>query len=174
MTASPSFAIRSYRPADAETLNALALRAFAQFRHHYAPWKAFAAGIGAMSELARSGELMVAENSNGALLGGVGYFGPTASKPDFFKPDWSIIRMLVVDPAARGRGVGRRLTEACLGCAARDGASVIALHTTPIMEVALAMYLRLGFVRESPGPTIYGVPYDIYVRRGAGLEARVR
>jgi ribosomal protein S18 acetylase RimI-like enzyme len=170
MTTSPSraIAIRPYRASDARALDALALRAFDQFRHHYDPWEGFAAGIGSMSNLSRSGELIVAEESGGRLLGGVGYFGPEAPKPAFFKPEWAIIRMLVVDPAARGKGVGRNLTEACLERAARDRASVIALHTTPIMEVALAMYLRMGFVREGPGPTIYGVAYDIYVRPGSG------
>jgi len=156
--------VRQYRAADASALDGLALRAFDQFRHHYKPWEPFAAGIGSTSKLAGSGELIVAEELGGDLLGGVGYFGPQAPKPDFFKPDWSIIRMLVVDPGARGRGVGRLLTEACLERAARDRAAVVALHTTPIMEVALAMYLRMGFVWEGPGPTIYGVPYDIYLR----------
>ena len=66
--------------------------------------------------------------------------------------------MLVVDPAARGRGLGRLLTEECIRRARRDGAGAIALHTSPIMQVALAMYLRLGFVLLRDAPPVFGVP----------------
>ena len=78
--------------------------------------------------------------------------------------------MLVVDPAYRGHGVGRALTNACIRRAERDGASRVALHTSPIMEVALAMYRRMGFERVRAVPPIHGVPYDVYVKRlGLGL-----
>jgi ribosomal protein S18 acetylase RimI-like enzyme len=73
--------------------------------------------------------------------------------------------MLVVEPAFRGRGIGRALTEACVGRARRDGAPVVALHTTPIMTVALPMYRRMGFEPESEAPPIHGVPYGVYVKR---------
>ena len=72
--------------------------------------------------------------------------------------------MLVVDPAARGQGIGRQLTEECLRRAERDQASVIALHTTPIMTVALPMYQRMGFARVRDAPDILGVPYAVYVK----------
>jgi ribosomal protein S18 acetylase RimI-like enzyme len=72
--------------------------------------------------------------------------------------------MLVVDPAQRGKGVGRALTDECLRRARRDGASVIALHTSPIMTVALSMYLRMGFERLRDAPPIYGVPYAVYLK----------
>ena len=68
--------------------------------------------------------------------------------------------MLVVDPAARGAGVGRALTDACINGARRDGSDVIALHTSPIMTVALPMYLRMGF-RLVHAPLLYGVPYAV-------------
>jgi ribosomal protein S18 acetylase RimI-like enzyme len=70
--------------------------------------------------------------------------------------------MLVVDPAQRGNGVGRALTEECVRRAGRDGATVIALHTSPIMTVALSMYRRMGFERLRDAPPIYGVPYAVY------------
>ncbi|MGY4623662.1 ribosomal protein S18 acetylase RimI-like enzyme [Bradyrhizobium sp. USDA 4486] len=99
-----------------------------------------------MPGLARTGEIIVAEDG-GRIVGAVAYIGPKATKPAFFDPAWPVIRMLVVDPAARGKGVGRQLTEECLRRAERDQAGVIALHTTPIMTVALPMYLRMGFVK---------------------------
>ena len=73
--------------------------------------------------------------------------------------------MPVVDPDARGLGAGRALTEACVARARRDRAPEIALHTSPIMTVALPMYLRMGFVRVRDAPPLFGVPYAIYVKR---------
>jgi GNAT superfamily N-acetyltransferase len=110
-----------------------------------------------MSDLAERGEIIVAE-IDGRIAGGVAYVGPGKPKAAFFDPAWPIIRMLVVDPAARGHGLGRALTEACLHRARRDAAPVIALHTTPIMTVALPMYLRMGFrfLRDAPPRASFG------------------
>jgi ribosomal protein S18 acetylase RimI-like enzyme len=55
----------------------------------------------------------------------------------------------------RGRGVGRALIN---NRARRYGASVIALHTSPIMIAALTMYLQMGFERQRDAPPIFGVP----------------
>ena len=72
--------------------------------------------------------------------------------------------MTPVDPAARGRGLGKRLAAACVQRACSCGAPVLALHTTPIMRIALPMYLRMGFERLRDAPPIHGVPYAIYVK----------
>jgi ribosomal protein S18 acetylase RimI-like enzyme len=156
--------IRDFAAADAAAVNAVALAAFEQYRGEYQDWPAFSAFVGAMADLAESGELIVAE-IDGRIAGAVAYFEPRAAKPALFDPDWPVIRMLVVDPAARGRGVGRMLTEECIRRARRDGAEVIALHTSPIMQVALALYLRSGFVPLRDSPPIFGVPYRIYLKR---------
>jgi ribosomal protein S18 acetylase RimI-like enzyme len=90
---------------------------------------------------------------------------PHVPKAAHFKPEWPIVRMLVVDPAARGLGAGRALTEACVVRAQRDHAAEIALHTSEIMTVALPMYLRMGFLRVSDAPPLFDVPYGIYVKQ---------
>lgn len=71
----------------------------------------------------------------------------------------------MVAPPYRGLGIGRALTEECIHRAERDGAPLIALHTTPIMKVALPMYERMGFEYERDVPPIFGVPYAIYLKR---------
>ena len=79
--------------------------------------------------------------------------------------------MLVVDPAARGRGLGRRLTEECVARARRDGGGVIALHTSPAMAAALDLYLKMGFELKRPLPDRFGVPYGLYLmdlQKGSG------
>lgn len=158
--------VRPYSPADAAAVNAVALAAFAQYRGVYSDWETLSRGVGAMASLADGGEIIVAEDAEGTIVGAVAYF-PPGSEPraDFFEPDWPIVRMLVVDPAARGQGIGRRLTCQCIDLARRDMACLIALHTSPAMEVALAMYLRMGFVLERKVPDRFGVPYGVYLKR---------
>lgn len=156
--------LRNYRDDDADAIIRVAQAAFAEFEPHYSDWPLFTANVAKMPELARTGEIIVAEDG-GRIVGAVAYVGAKASKPAFFDPSWPIIRMLVVDPSARGKSIGRQLTEECLRRAERDGAGVIALHTTPIMTVALPMYLRMGFVKVLDAPDILGVPYAVYVKR---------
>jgi ribosomal protein S18 acetylase RimI-like enzyme len=59
------------------------------------------------------------------------------------------IRMLAVDPQARGRGVGEALVRECLNRAALPphSAHTMVLHTQPLMVAAQRLYERLGFVR---------------------------
>jgi len=124
--------LRDYQPVDAEAIRRVALAAFAQFEQDFSDWPLFTTNVAKMPELAKTGEIIVAEDSD-QIVGAVAYIGPQAPKPAFFDPAWPVIRMLVVDPAARGKGIGRQLTEECLRRAERDQAPVIALHTTPIM-----------------------------------------
>ena len=156
--------LRDYRAADAPAVNRVALAAFEQFSKAYADWPAMAANVGDMAALAGAGEIVVAER-DGAIVGAVAYIPPHRPKAGYFDPAWPVIRMLVVDPVRRGKGVGRALTEECLRRAGRDGAAVIALHTSPIMTVALSMYLRMGFERLRDAPPIHGVPYAVYRKR---------
>jgi ribosomal protein S18 acetylase RimI-like enzyme len=155
--------LRDYRDNDAEAVVRVALAAFAEFEQHFSNWPLFNAHVAKMPELAKTGEMIVAED-DGRIVGAVVYVGPQAPKSAFFEPSWPIIRMLVVDPSVRGKGIGRQLTEECLRRAERDQAGVIALHTTPIMTVALPMYLRMGFARVRDAPDILSVPYAVYVK----------
>ena len=43
-------------------------------------------------------------------------------------------------------------------------APLIALHTSPIMTVALPMYLRMGFAKAYDAPPIFGVAYAVYTK----------
>ena len=156
--------IRPFSPSDAASVNSIALAAFSQYRGVYADWDMLERGVGAMASLAETGEILVAE-CRGVAAGAVAYIGPgRLPRADFFEAEWPIIRMLVVDPAARGQGIGRALTQACFGLARRDRAEMIALHTSPAMEVALALYLRMGFKLLRRVPDRFGVPYGVYVR----------
>ena len=158
-----SIQIRDYLAGDAAAVDALAVSAFEQYRDAYTDWSAFKAKIASMSALASSGELVVACAGN-TPIGAVAYVGTNRPKAEFFRPEWPIMRMLVVSPSARGKGVGRALAEECLSRARRDGATVFALHTSELMSVALPMYLRMGFEWFAEAPIIHGVRYGVYVK----------
>ena len=155
--------LREYTSADAPIINRLSVLSFSQFRNDYNDWPAMTKVLEKMSEMAATAEVIIAEVDN-RVVGAVGYLPPFAPKAVHFKTEWPLVRMLVVDPDARGLGAGRSLTEACIACAQRDRAAEIALHTSEMMTVALPMYLRMGFVRVCDAPDLFGVPYSIYVK----------
>ena len=155
--------LRDYESADAENLNRIAVSAFDQFRDHYEDWPAMLAGLSKTSALSASSEIIIAELED-QFAGAVAYFGPNSQKASFFDQRWPIIRMLVVDPAFRGQGIGRVLSNECIARAKRDGSPVIALHTSPIMSIALPMYMKMGFVKAYDAPPIFGVAYAVYTK----------
>ena len=57
----------------------------------------------------------------------------------------------------RGQGIGKALVQECLRRARKDGCTGLALHTTDMMQVAMAMYERMGFFR-TPEFDFYPVP----------------
>jgi hypothetical protein len=94
--------IRSFASGAAEAVNEVALAAFAQYRGVYSDWEVLARSVGAMAGLAETAEIFVAEDA-GRIAGAIAYVPPFAQpRAEFFRPEWPIIRMLVVDPAARG------------------------------------------------------------------------
>ena len=157
------FVLRDFDAADGAHVDALGVAAFEQYRDAYADWPAFRARIAAMSSLAAAGEIIVAVR-DGRIVGAVAYIGPGRPKPDFFQPEWPIMRMLVVAPEVRGQGAGRALAQECIRRARRDGATMFALHTSELMQVALPMYERMGFRRSAEAPDIHGVKYGIFVK----------
>jgi ribosomal protein S18 acetylase RimI-like enzyme len=60
------------------------------------------------------------------------------------------IEDVVVDEAARGRGVGALLTNAAIDRARASGAKAIGLTSRPAREAANRLYIKMGFeVRET-------------------------
>ncbi len=58
------------------------------------------------------------------------------------------IEDVVVDEAARGRGVGEALNRAALELAERRGARSVDLTSRPSREAANRLYRKLGFVER--------------------------
>ena len=158
------YTLREYTIQDAEAINQIALAAFEQFKDCYTNWPAFSQGIGRMASLADSADLIVAESPEG-ILGAVGYVGPGKPKANYFEPEWAIMRMLVVKPSACGQSIGKALAEECIVRAQRDQVRTFALHTSKIMNIALPMYLRMGFEWLKDIPVNSGVQYAVYVKK---------
>src|SRR6266436_4106236 len=62
-------------------------------------------------------------------------------------PDEAHIRMLGVDPAARGRGVAKGIMAECERLSLDAGRTRITLNTTSRMQAAQNMYEALGYER---------------------------
>jgi DNA-binding MarR family transcriptional regulator/GNAT superfamily N-acetyltransferase len=61
------------------------------------------------------------------------------------EPDSARLRLLLVDPAARGHGIGRRLVDECIAFARSAAYTEIVLWTNDILAGARAIYQRAGF-----------------------------
>jgi ribosomal protein S18 acetylase RimI-like enzyme len=71
---------------------------------------------------------------------------------------------LSVDPAARGKGIGRRLCETVVGYAREHGATEVVLTSNSALVNAIRLYESLGF-RHAPLPAVN--PYetaDVFMR----------
>ncbi|MFV0316277.1 MAG: GNAT family N-acetyltransferase [Microthrixaceae bacterium] len=69
------------------------------------------------------------------------------------------IEDVVVDEAARGKGVGEALNRAAIDIAMRRGARTVDLTSRPKREAANRLYKRLGFVQRDTNVYRY-VPPD--------------
>ena len=96
---------------------------------------------------AERSELLVVRDSDGRVVASValvldGDFGEVTQSDGE-----AAFRMLAVDPAVRGRGVGELLVRECLDRARAAGKRRMVLSTDPRMTAAHRLYERLGFTR---------------------------
>ncbi|MFJ5834277.1 GNAT family N-acetyltransferase [Streptomyces sp. NPDC093089] len=97
---------------------------------------------------ARESEVLVAADPESGIVGGVTFAAGGTTWADIAVAGEAEFRMLVVAPAARGRGVGEALVRACADRArALPGCARLVLSTDAKMVAAHRIYERLGFVR---------------------------
>jgi GNAT superfamily N-acetyltransferase len=87
---------------------------------------------------------------DGRILGSatVEFDEPISKGEPPIRPDEARLRMVGVDPSARGRGVGQQLLDVAIRHARERGRNRLILNTGENMLAAQRMYERNGFVRE--------------------------
>jgi len=132
------------------------------------------ANIGKLTESPDT-KILIAMSPDDELLGGVMYFGDmkdygsggTATQVT----NASGIRLLAVSPSARGKGIGKDLTIACIQLAKEKGHREVVLHTTDAMRVAWHMYEKMGFERSmdldfsQQGLPVFGFRLNLQVKQ---------
>jgi ribosomal protein S18 acetylase RimI-like enzyme len=93
-----------------------------------------------------SATVLVADD-DGRLVGAVTVATRGGEWAEQAVPGEAVIRMLVVDPSARGTGAGAALVQACIDQAREDGCRLVRLSTQASMTAAHRLYGRAGFVR---------------------------
>ena len=95
---------------------------------------------------ARDAEVWVAVLER-EVLGSVTFCPVGSPYREIGRNDEAEFRMLVVSPAARGRGIGQALVELCLTRTREMGYAGIRMSTMDRMNSAHRVYERLGFTR---------------------------
>lgn len=106
---------------------------------------------GLPGEYAPPGGAMFVADLGGALVGMVAIRPLTAAaRGEAINARIAEMKRLYVRPAARGRGLAKRLIDHALQGAKRLGYEEVRLDTLPMMRDAQALYLSLGFVDIEP------------------------
>lgn len=120
-----------------------------------------------VAKRAAAAEVLVAV-ADGRVLGGVTFVPAGGPMADIARAGEAEIRMLAVDPEARGRGVGEALVRACVERArAVEGCGRMVLSTQRSMHAAHRIYERLGFTRTperdwNPLPDLFDLTLITY------------
>jgi putative glutathione S-transferase len=143
--------VREIRPDEydeAGRVTALAYREFVQPGED--AWEHYLAHIADVAGRAAGTTVFVAVDDGRVLGSATLELGERMDDDDPpLEPDEAHLRMLGVDPAARGRGVAKSLILACVDAARASGRTRMTLNTTHRMTAAQAMYEHLGFERRA-------------------------
>jgi len=144
--------IRNVRAKDRKAVRDLTLRAYEEYSSLMPPlhWEYYRENIVETLDGNEPAERILAER-DGAIVGSVILYpaGRILSSPDeeSFVASWPEVRLLAVDPAARGQGIGAALMTECARRARRAGSKYLVLHTNDMMKAAVHLYRKLGFKR---------------------------
>jgi ribosomal protein S18 acetylase RimI-like enzyme len=163
-----SVILRTAQARELDDVGAMMVAAYAEFAPPVPPpmWRAYEEEIRDVRGRLDHATLIVAADA-GRIVGAVTYYADATKEGHVAWPvSWANFRLLAVHPDARGRGIGRLLTEECIVRARTAGRAAVGLHTTELMQVARAMYERMGFVRIPeldffPLPTFHVMAYRL-------------
>lgn len=158
--------VRLAEPAEHDEVARLTVTAYT---HDYELHDEYLASLGQVAERAAEHEVWVAQDvTSGALVGTVTTPRPGRHISPLARSGELDFRLLGVDPAARGRGVGALLTLHVVELARRRGLSRVVMNSGPLMLGAHRLYARLGFERMPeredrvvPGGTLLAFGLDV-------------
>jgi GNAT superfamily N-acetyltransferase len=150
------YSVRNAKPDEFPIIGQLMVGVYSQLKGFPTPteqpnYYSMLANVGALTDKPET-ELLVAISSDGKIAGAVIFFGDmqyygsggTATK----EKNASGFRLLAVDPATRGAGIGKLLTHACIKKAKDKKMHQMIIHTTMAMQTAWKMYETIGFKRS--------------------------
>lgn len=169
---SNDISIRDAREGDREAIRAVTLAAYEEYAQIMAPpfWKEYSRVI--MRTLDEDAAERIVAERMGKIVGSVLLYPPSVSaygagaEVGTAGPE---VRLLAVDPAMRGHGIGGALMRECIQRARRDGFTALGLHTMDVMQSAMQLYERMGFVRV---PELDFRPAEGIVVKGYNLDLR--
>lgn len=162
--------VRPARPDELEVAGAVTVAGYEADGHLVRPDggydEVYAARLADAAARARDSLVLVAVEAD-VVLGCVTWCPPGSSWRELGDGDaHGELRMLGVAPAARGRGVGGALLDACLDEARAAGLAEVRLCSLPEMTGAHRLYATRGFVRR---PDLDWSPFPDVVLRGFSL-----
>lgn len=95
-------------------------------------------------------------------IAGMAFLVPSGNPTAIYPADWAYIRMVGVDPAYRGQGIARKLTQQCIDHARQTDEKTIGLHTSEMMDAARHIYESLGFTIDREIDPLFGKKYWLY------------
>ena len=155
--------VRPARADEFDEAGSLAVRAFSRLRGLLTAdnWPQFEKAIRFTTAEDTVGELFVAVLA-GEVVGSVRYTGPGHGGHIIYPDRFAYIRSVAVSLDYPRCGIGRKLTEACIEAARRDGAEAVGLHVADANGAARSLYGKLGFQFYLQAPDYFGIPYLAY------------
>jgi ribosomal protein S18 acetylase RimI-like enzyme len=157
-----------YRPGSAseqESLKQLGILSYNQFSKilSAADWETMNGFLNSdkmWDQLVNNSKIFVCEDNHKLI--GTAYLVPGGNPTHIYPADWSYVRMVGVDPAYRGNGIAKRLTQLCVEYAKQSNEKIVGLHTSEKMDDARHIYESIGFRIYKEIDPIYGMRYWLY------------
>jgi ribosomal protein S18 acetylase RimI-like enzyme len=147
--------IHPVRKAEFAAAGEATARAYREFeRPEWPGYTAYVARIADIAERAQVATVLVAV-VDGVIAGSATLelterIRPSSTGP--LAPDEAHLRMVGVAPDFRGRGIARRLVNACIEMARAAGKERLTLDTAPVMVTAQRLYTSMGFAPTPERP----------------------